>query len=266
MIDLAPRNPYSLLLDSLVLAAAGCFGYGVEYARMIDPTLIGGLVTRTTTLRPIRGTPRIEETAAGLVWDGRIVNPGLDAVIDRYAPRWVVWPAPVILSVTGENPAAFTEIAAALETVEGVAALELNLLPLTDNAPACVAAARRGSPLPLLAKLPPLATLPALAAEVVAAGADALVIAGPPPAAVPRADGSLLHGWLCGPAIRPLALAHVAAVAAAVDVPVIGCGGIATADDARAMLAAGATAVQIGAALLADPFTLPRLRVELGGE
>jgi dihydroorotate dehydrogenase (NAD+) catalytic subunit len=257
MIDLAPNNPYGLTLAAPVLTAAGCFGYGVEYTRLVDVERIGAIVTRSTTpyQRRVARPPRLVETPAGLLAVGPWPNPGLDRVIERYARIWASWRTPVLLSVEGVSAAEYAGVAAALEGVEGIAGLELNLIEHAGQALAIVRAARAATQLPLLAKLPALdAGLPELARAVAEAGADALVVAAAPRglAADPQ-SGERLAGWLCGPARRPLALRLVAEVAGAVGVPVIGGGGIATADDARQFLAAGASAVQIGSALLPDP-------------
>ncbi|GAB4207317.1 MAG: dihydroorotate dehydrogenase [Roseiflexaceae bacterium] len=239
-----------------MLAAAGCLGYGVEYARLIDLRRIGALVTRTTTLQPRRGVPRLLETPGGLFCCGPWPNPGLRAVAERYAPVWAGWDTPVILSVAGSGPGEYGQIAGEAEPVEGIAALELCLLDEPGRAVACVRAARAATQRPLLAKLPvldpePLAELARTLAE---AGADALVVCPWPPALeIDPASGARLEGRLSGPALRPLALRLVAVVAAVAGVPVIGGGGIASPDDARRFLAAGASAVQIGTALLADP-------------
>jgi dihydroorotate dehydrogenase (NAD+) catalytic subunit len=257
MIDLAPNNPYGLALTSPVLTAAGCFGYGVEYARLVAVERIGAIVTRSTTPYPRRVArpPRLIETPAGLLAAGPWPNPGLDRVVGRYARAWAAWRTPVLLSVEGASPAEYAEVAAALEGVEGIAGLELNLAEQPNQLAAIVRAARAATQLPLLAKLPALDTgLPELARAAADSGADAVVVAAAPRGlATDLRSGERLSGWLCGPAQRPLALRLVAEVAAAVGVPVVGGGGIATADDARQFLAAGAAAVQIGAALLADP-------------
>jgi len=266
-IDLAPSNPYGLTLRSPVLTAAGCFGYGVEYARLGFIERLGAVVTRSTTLRPVRSfsPPQIVETPAGLLSVGHWPNPGLGRVIERYAPIWAGWPVPVLLSVIGAVPADYAAVAAALEGVEGIAGLELNIADDGDRAAAITAATRAATLLPLIVKLPALTSgLATLARSVVQAGADALTLIAPPRALVidPR-SGERREGRLSGPALRPLALLLVAEVAAAVAVPVIGCGGIAVADDARQFLAAGAMAVQVGTAQLADPFAAVRVADEL---
>ena len=269
MIDLAPNNPYGLTLSSPVLTAAGCFGYGVEYARLVDIERIGAMVTASTTphRRRVARPPRLIETPAGVLAVGPWPNPGLDRVLERYAPIWATWRTPVLLSVVCEKPSDFAALAAALEGVEGIAGLELNLADQAERAAAIVAATRAATLLPLLAKLPPLeAGLAELARAVAAAGADAITAcAGPRGLVLDPQSGERLEGMLCGPALRPLALRRVAEVAASVDVPVIGCGGVATVEDARQFLAVGAMAVQIGAALLADPAAAARIGTELEG-
>ena len=266
MIDLAPHNPYGLTLRRPVLTAAGCFGYGVEYARLADIAGMGAIVTRSTTLhgRRVAQPPQLIETPAGLLAVGKWPNPGLARVIDRYAPIWAGWDIPVLLSVAGATAEEFAAFAAALEGVEGVAGLELNLAGHADPA-RVVAAARTATQLPLLAKLPHVeGDLQALARSIVDAGADAIVAIGSPRGmAIHPQSGERIEGWLSGPALRPLALALVADVTAAVSVPVIGCGGIASVEDARQFLAVGAMAIQIGAALLADPSAAARIGAAL---
>src|SRR5215213_7891686 len=270
MIDLAPHNPYGLTLQQPVLTAAGCFGYGIEYVRLADIAGIGAIITRSTTLhrRRVARPPQLIETPAGLLAVGSWPNPGLARVIERHAPIWASWDTPVLLSVVGATAEDFAAFAAALEGVEGIAGLELNLTEHGDKAARVVAATRAVSQLPLLAKLPHLEgdrqALSVLARSVADAGADAIVAIGSPRGmAVDPQSGERVEGWLSGPALRPLALALVADLAAAVSMPVIGCGGIASVEDARQFLAAGAVAVQIGAALLADPGAAARISAEL---
>ena len=253
-----------------MLAAAGCFGYGLEYARLVDVARAGAIVTRSTSLHPRRVArpPRIVETPAGVLWSGPWPNPGLGRIVERYAPIWAGWSVPVLLSVVGATPAEYAAVAAALEGVEGIAGLELNLSDAVDHAAPVIATTRAATLLPLLVKLPMLTQgLATLARSAADAGADAITVSASPRAmTVDSESGTRLEGRLSGPALRPLALLLVAEVAAAVTVPVIGCGGIATADDARQFLAAGALAVQVGAALLADPLALTRIADDLRGD
>jgi dihydroorotate dehydrogenase (NAD+) catalytic subunit len=272
MIDLAPHNPYGLALRWPVMTAAGCFGYGVEYARLADIAGIGAIVTRSTSLhgRRVARPPQLIETPSGLLALGAWPNPGLARVIERHAPVWAGWQTPVLLSVAGATAEEFAAFAVALEGVEGIAGLELNLLGHAETAVHMVTATRAATQLPLLAKLPYLEgdrqALAGLARSVADAGADAIVAIGSPRGmAIDPQSGERVEGWLSGPALRPLALALVADLAAAVSVPVIGCGGIASAEDARQFLAAGALAVQIGAALLGDPGAAARIGTQLTG-
>jgi len=283
-IDLAPNNPYGLTLRTPVLAAAGSLGYGVEYARLLNlggraprsappapHTLPGALITRTTTLRPQRARPlpRLIETAAGLVYSGGEHNPGLRYVIEQCAPIWANWELPVLVSIGGETVSAYAEAAGKLEGVEGIAGVEINLTAdgrlLPAQAGKIVAAVRAATLLPLLVKLPAATTDPiAPALACASAGADAIVLTGSMPAlAVDPQTGEPVHGRLCGPALRPLALRLVAEVAPAVPIPVIGIGGITTADDAQQFLAVGALAVGVGTALLNDPRAAGRIAAEL---
>jgi len=146
--------------------------------------------------------------------------------------------------------------------------LELNLTEHGERAARITAATRAATQLPLLAKLPPLgAQLVQLARSVADAGADTLTLTGPPRGmATDPHSGEQLQGWLSGPAIRPLALALVAEVAAAVTTPIVGCGGIATAANAREYLAAGAAAVQVGTALLANPYAAVQIGAALANQ
>src|SRR5689334_4618988 len=155
MIDLAPNNPYGLQLRCPVLTAAGCFGYGIEYARLVDLEAIGAIVTCSTTLQGRRGSPpQLIETPAGVLCVGGWKDPGLARVLDRFAPTWAGWNTPVILSIAGAGIEDFSAIASALEGIEGIAGLELNLAEHAERAARITAAVRLATQLPLLAKLP----------------------------------------------------------------------------------------------------------------
>ncbi|NTV62420.1 MAG: dihydroorotate dehydrogenase [Oscillochloris sp.] len=264
-IELAPRNPYLLSIESPIIAAAGSLGYGIEVARQLGLAArpaahgLGALVTRSTSLHPHRSRPLpgIVETPAGLLYRGMDHNPGARVVRERFAPVWVGWNLPVVVSIWGESAQDAAAVAAQFEGIEGVMGIELPLAPhaaLTpDVAGRLVAAVRRATLLPLIVKLPGQAPdIVALAHAVVEQGADTLAMIDGIVAAALLPDGSRIEGRLCGPAIAPQALALVAAVCAEVRVPVIGIGGVFDAASARAMLAAGATAVGLGSGLLND--------------
>jgi dihydroorotate dehydrogenase (NAD+) catalytic subunit len=279
MIDLAPQNPYSLVLDTPLLAAAGALGYGVETARQLGLGQaaaehgLGAIITRTTTLRAQRAhpLPAFVETPAGLVALGLEHNPGLRAVQERYAPIWAAWERlPVIVSVAGADARDVVALAGELELIEpgAIAGVEvaLALCGALGVAPAerLIRAVRKALMLPLLVKLPNDAPdLSDLARAAEAAGVDALVVGDGPLAAVILPDGVVREGRLSGPAVRPLALRAVAAVCAAVGVPVIGCGGVVAAPDAQALLAMGASAVALDTALLNDQRAAARIGVSL---
>lgn len=267
-LDLAPHNPYGLRLSSPILTAAGCFGYGVEYARAIDLSQIGAIVTRSTSLRGRRGvSPQLLETPAGLLLAGAWPDPGLGYVLDQLAPAWAGWSTPVILSIIGANAEEYAAIAGALEGVEGIAGLELNLARQAKHAARITAAVRAATQLPLLAKLPQQVEIAQLGQAVADAGADALTLFAPlgGSAADPQ-TGELIQGDLVGPATRPLVLAAIAEAAAWLRTPIVACGGVGSADDARQLLAAGAVAVQLGSALLANPHAAGQVGLALAAE
>ncbi len=273
-VDLAPDCPRELRLRNPLMVASGCFGYGLEYARLLDLGRLGAIVCKGTTLHPRQGNPppRVAETPAGMLNSIGLQNPGVDAVIAEYAPIWAQWEVPVLVNIAGETVKEYAELARRLDEVEGVSGLEVNIscpnveaggisFGVDPEAAAAVTrAVRRATTLPLLVKLTPnVSDIVALAQAVVEAGADALTLvntvqgmvidveAGRP--LLPRAIGGL-----SGPAIRPIALAAVYRVAGAVEVPLVGVGGIATARDALEFLMAGASAIQVGTACFVDPW------------
>jgi dihydroorotate dehydrogenase (NAD+) catalytic subunit len=272
-VELAPGAKRNLTLPNPVMVASGTFGYGIEYAKVFDIQRLGGIVTKTTTLAPRRGNPptRIAETASGMLNSIGLQNIGVSALIRDLAPVYVTWRAPVVVSIMGFTVGEYAEVAARLEGVEGFAGVELNLsCPNTErgglefgqdplSAAEVVRDVVRVTSLPVVAKLTPNVGDPKLVARAVAdAGANALCV------------GNTLVGMamdlerrrpvianttagLSGPALKPIALRQVYEVASAVDVPIIGCGGISTARDALEFILAGATAVQIGTATFANP-------------
>ena len=282
-MDLAVDLGRGLVLPNPVTVASGPFGYGVEVVDLADLSRLGGLVTRSTSLKPRSGqpAPRMAEVAAGLLLGMGPQNPGLEAVLDRCAGVWARWDVPVILSLCADSAGELGEAVRRLEGEAGIAGLEINLscggggrggvIPGLDAdvAASYVAAARRGTDLPIIAKLTAQAPdVRAIARSVEHAGADAISAINTLPGLVPSADRSgpalgSVYGGLCGPAIRPIALRVVWEVAQAVDVPVIGVGGVACVDDVLDFLAVGASAVGVGVAALADPMLPVRLADEL---
>ncbi len=272
-VDLSPRRPRELRLRNPVMVASGCVSYGLEYAAFLDIQRLGAIVCKGTTLRPRAGNPppRLAETPAGLLNSIGLQNPGVEAVIAEYAPIWAGWEVPVLVNIAGETVGEYGELARRLDEVDGVAGLEVNIsCPNVEAggiafgqeprmAAAVVRAIRQATTLPVLVKLTLHAgDIVAVARAVVEEGADALTLintvrgmamdveAGRP--VLPRGIGGL-----SGPAIRPIALAMVYEVAGAVDVPIVGVGGIATASDALEFFLAGASAVQVGTACFVNP-------------
>ncbi len=285
-IDLTVDLGRGLVLPNPILVASGTFGYGVEYGDVVDVDRLGGICCKGTTRRARIGnpTPRVTETPGGMLNSIGLQNPGVDAVVEKYADTWAGWRVPVIVNVAGESVEDYVEIARRLEGVPGVAAIELNIscpnvgrggLQFGIDAGAAgevTAAVRRATDLPLLVKLSPnVADVRPIARAIADAGADALTaintLSGI--AVAPDRRGPLLgntYGGLSGPAVKPIALRVVFEAAQAVTIPIVAIGGVTELADVLDFLAVGAVAVQVGTAIFADP-TLPvRLVDELTEE
>lgn len=285
-VDLSVDLGRGLLLANPIVAASGAMGFGLELDGEIVLERLGAITTRSVTLRSRGGnpSPRLVRVPAGLLNGVGFQNPGLDAVLDRYAEAWARLPVPIIVSVAGDAAAEFADLARRLDAVPGISGIELNLSSpdrASDGRPfaldpaiagALVASVRRATELPLLAKLSPAASDPrAVAKAAASAGADAIVAVNTLPGLVLAPDrarpglGSV-YGGISGPALRPIALRVVYEVSGAVRVPVLAMGGVSTLDDVLDFLAAGASAVGVGTAALADPELPGRLAEELAGE
>jgi dihydroorotate dehydrogenase (NAD+) catalytic subunit len=255
------------------MTASGTFGYGTEYCHLFDIERLGAIVCKGTTLTPREGNPqpRIAETAGGVLNAIGLQNIGVSALIKEKAPVWAGWRVPVIVNIAGETVTQYAELAGRLDGVAGVSALEVNISCPNVTAggaefgsepgPAArvTGAVREATSLPVLVKLTPnTADIVKVARAVAAAGANALTLVNTLRGMVIdiRQRRPLLGnvtGGLSGPAIKPVALSMVYEVAGAVKIPVIGCGGIATASDALEFIMAGASAVQVGTAGFANP-------------
>jgi dihydroorotate dehydrogenase (NAD+) catalytic subunit len=275
-----------LVLPNPILVASGTFGYGIEYGDVVDVDRLGGICCKGTTLKPRIGnpTPRVTETPGGMLNSIGLQNPGVDAVVEKYAATWAGWRVPVIVNVAGESVSDYVEVTRRLEGVPGVAGIELNIscpnvgkggLQFAIDAAAAgevTAAVRRVTDMPLLVKLSPnVADIRPIARAIADAGADALTaintlsgIAVGPGGTRPLLGN--IYGGLSGPAIKPVALRIVYEAVQAVRIPVVGIGGVTELADVLDFLAVGAVAVQVGTAIFADP-TLPvRLVDELAAE
>jgi dihydroorotate dehydrogenase (NAD+) catalytic subunit len=271
-VELAPRCKRGLLLANPVIAASGTFGYGLEMAKEVDIERLGAIVCKGTTLRRRRGNPqpRMVETAAGMLNSIGLQNMGVEALIRDLAPIWATWRVPVIVNIAGESVEEYARLARRLDGVLGVSGLELNIScpnvatgvafgSSPQTAAEVTAAVRQETTLPVIVKLTPnVGDIVSVARAAADAGADALTLTNTFPAmAIDVKNRRPVLGWtfggLSGPALKPIALRLVYQTAAAVDVPVIGCGGIMTGVDAMEYIMAGATAVEVGTATFVNP-------------
>jgi dihydroorotate dehydrogenase (NAD+) catalytic subunit len=271
-VELIQSSKRELLLSNPVMPASGTFGNGLEYSKLIDIQGLGAIVSKAITLKPRRGNvqPRIAETAAGMINSIGLQNIGISAILKDVAPIWATWKVPVIANIAGASVQEYATLARRLDGVDGVSAIEVNIsCPNVDSGlefgvdPRAAAeltnAVRRQTDLPLVVKLTPnVGDIVAMASAVVDAGADGLTLINTYPAMrIDTAARKRALGWgsggLSGPALKPIALKLVYDVAMAVDVPIIGCGGIVSGEDAVEFLMAGASAVQVGTATFTNP-------------
>ena len=261
-----------LRLANPIAVASGTFGYAREMAGLMDLSRLGGILPKTITREPRPGNPapRTIETTGGMLNSIGLDNDGIEAFIDEKLPYLADLGPAILVSIAGKSREEFIELATRLDGLPGVAALELNIscpnvsggVDFGTDPASCeqvVAGVRRACGLPVLAKLTPNVTdvrLIAKAAE--AGGADAISMINTclGMAVDWRRRRPILGnvlGGLSGPAIKPIALRAVFQVASAVEIPIMGIGGIASIDDVMEFLVAGATAVQIGTANFYNP-------------
>jgi dihydroorotate dehydrogenase (NAD+) catalytic subunit len=269
------RNP--------VLSASGTFGHGLEMQHFSPPSSLGGLVSKTVTLRPRPGNPhpRIRETEAGFLNSIGLENRGVEAYLRDVVPQMAAADCVVVTNIGGESVEEFAEMAARLEGVEAVDALEVNLscpnvqggrLPFSTDprvAERVMAGVRAATSKPVFAKLSPNVTdIAEIARGAEAGGAHALTavntLLGMAVDWRARAPGlATVQGGYSGTGIKPVALRCAWSCARAVSIPVIGCGGVATAEDVLEFLVVGCSAVQVGTAAFGDPALPGRLGARL---
>jgi dihydroorotate dehydrogenase (NAD+) catalytic subunit len=271
-----------LTLPNPILVASGTFGYAREMAGFVDLKRLGAIIPKTITKLPRPGNApwRTIETAAGMLNSIGLDNDGQEAFITHHLPYLAGIGVPIIVSIAGRDGNEFVEVAARLNDLPGIAAVELNIscpnvshgIDLGIDPEMCrqvVAGCRAACRLPIIAKLTPnVANIAAIAGAAADGGADAI-------SAINTVLGMAVDwrrrrpmlgnvvGGLSGPAIKPIALRCVYQIARAVKIPVIGIGGIATIDDVMEFLIAGATAVQIGTANFYNPTVSMKLLDEL---
>jgi dihydroorotate dehydrogenase (NAD+) catalytic subunit len=269
----------SLRLRNPIIAASGTFGYGVEFAHLVDLNALGAFVVKGLSREPLAGAPapRVIETPSGMLNAIGLQNIGVRAFVAEKLPVLRKYDTPVLANVFGNTLEDYVEVIRILEDAEGLAGYELNIscpnvkqggmqfgcdpCQVTD----VVGAARRVAKRPLWVKLSPLVTdIGLIARSAAEAGADALTVANTFPAMAIdfRTGKSRLgnpSGGLSGPAIKPITLKLVWEVCKAVNIPVVGLGGVERVDDVLDYLSVGASAVQVGTANFADPTVTQRL-------
>jgi dihydroorotate dehydrogenase (NAD+) catalytic subunit len=276
----------SLRLANPVITASGTFGYGVEFSHLTDLNRLGGIVVKGLSLEPMEGAPapRMVPAAAGMLNAIGLQNVGVAKFISEKLPALRALRTPVIANVFGHTVQEYAEVIGHLESAEGLAAYELNVsCPNTacggiqfgsdprlvsEVVSAAKASARHR---PLWVKLSPLVTdIGLIARSAAEAGADALTVANTYPAMSVdfRTRKSRLGnptGGLSGRAIKPITLRLVSEASRAVSIPIVGLGGIDSAEDVLEYMVVGASAVQIGTASFADPKACERIVGELVG-
>ena len=265
-------NLAGIELQTPVLAASGPFGYGHEYRRLLDMSALGGIIVKGISAEPWPGNPppRLVETAGGMLNSVGLQNPGLAAFLSDHLPRLQDLQCRLIVNIVGRTEEEYASVAEGLDGAPGISGLELNIscpnlkaggMAFGTDAAATysvVSAVRKRTSLPLLVKLSPNVTsLPAIASAAEAAGADALSL-------INTLSGMLIDtagrkpllgnvfGGLSGPAIMPVALKMVWQAAESCRIPILGMGGIASADHALQFIMAGATAVAVGTGIFYD--------------
>ena len=269
----------SLRFKNPIIAASGTFGYGIEFAHLVDLNRLGGIVVKGLSLEPMARAPapRMRETAAGMINAIGLQNVGVRAFVAEKLPQLRAYDTNVIANVFGRTISEYVEVIRILEGAEGLVAYELNIsCPNVERGgveygtnPALtaevVAAARKVCTRPLWVKLSPtVGIIGLIAKEAESAGADAVVIANTYPALcidthTRRSYLGSTGGGLSGAGIKPITVRLVYEVARVISIPIIGLGGIESPGDVAEYMIAGASAVEVGTAHFADPRASERL-------
>ena len=277
-MDLSVKLP-GLDMKNPVMPASGCFGFGREFSLMYDLSQLGAIVPKTTTLNERAGnnTPRIADTPQGMLNSIGLQNKGADFVLSKEVPFLAKFGIPVLFSVSGSTVQEYVDVLEKARGIDAISAFEINAsCPNVEDGAISfgvdpkgiaelTAACKKAADKPVYIKLTPNVTdIVSIAKEAEKAGADGLVL-------INTLRGMSIDlksrkpllanvtGGLSGPAIKPVALCMVYQVSQAVDIPVIGCGGLESAEDVLEFLNAGAQAVQVGSANFSDPYILPKI-------
>jgi dihydroorotate dehydrogenase (NAD+) catalytic subunit len=272
-----------LNLKNPIMPASGCFGFGREYSQFYDLSQLGAIMIKATTVEPRFGnpTPRVAETSAGMLNAIGLQNPGLEKVISNELPWLSQYDVPIIANVAGSLEEDYIEVARSISKVSNVHAIELNIScpnvktggiafgTIPEVAKQLTRKVKEVSDVPVYVKLSPNVTnIVEMAKAVEAGGADGLTM-------INTLVGMRLDlktgkpilanrtGGLSGPAIKPVALRMIYEVSQAVNIPIIGMGGIESAEDVIEFFYAGASAVAVGTANFVDPFVCPTIIDEL---
>jgi dihydroorotate dehydrogenase (NAD+) catalytic subunit len=267
-INLAPEHKAGLTLANPVMPAAGCFGWGTEYAHLVETEHLGAIVVGPITAGPRRGAspPRAAEIPGGVLLHTGLANPGISAVVRRYSHAWTRCPVPVLVHVAGTSRDATASCCHRLATIDAVTGIEIGLPDSAGPEDVCtiVEAATATARQPILVRLP-LPSAVQLCEVAVEAGANALTVGAPPRGTVWHApSGRFITGRLYGRFVLPLALHALRRVAERVDVPLVGCGGIHSVEETQTFLQAGAAAIQIAGAVWRDPGRVSDIARALG--
>jgi len=263
----------TLHLKNPIIAASGTFGYGLEFAHLVDLNRLGGIVVKGLSIEPMAGNPapRMCDTASGMLNAIGLQNVGVRAFVTEKLPKLLPYKTAVLANVFGKTVSEYVEVIRVLEDTEGLAAYELNIsCPNTERggmeygtdpaaAAQVVGAARQAAKRPMWVKLSPaIGRIGLIAKACEEAGADALVVANTYPALC--IDGHTRQsrlgstgGGLSGAAIKPITMRLAYETSRAVRIPVIGLGGVEGPADAAEYIIAGATAVEVGTAHFVDP-------------
>lgn len=270
MIEITRPGKYSLMIENPVMIASGMMGFDpMVYRSLLKIEKLGAIVTSAVSLRP-RGSargPRLVNYRGGFLLHTGLPNAGVKRVIKKYSPIWVDSPVPILVHLIASDTNDVMYSAEALEGAAGVAGIELGLHDEATPAQVgqLIEAARKRCQLPLLVKLP-LYHARYLAQAAEDAGADALVVASPPRGTERDAQsGRLVGGRVYGPWLKAQVLRAVGQLVPHAAIPVIACGGIHSADDARDYVDAGATAVQIDTLTWTHPSQVEIIARNLGG-
>jgi dihydroorotate dehydrogenase (NAD+) catalytic subunit len=269
----------NLTLKNPIMPASGCFGFGKEYAEFYDLSVLGAIMVKATTLEPRSGnaTPRVAETPGGMLNAIGLQNPGVEKVVAEELPWLRQYDVPIIVNVAGSTVEEYVQVTKRLATSKDYDAIEVNIScpnvkcggiqfgTNPDSAAEVVREMKKEANVPIIVKLSPNVTdIVSMAQAVEDAGADAISLINTlvgmridlQSARPILANGV---GGLSGPAVKPVAVRMVYQVSQAVRVPVIGMGGVMTAEDAIEFLLAGASAVAVGTANFVNPYACPEI-------